>query len=430
MTKDRPLPAGITKRVYKRKRPDGSTKTYKPMYRVRATWTRPASEGSGDFVTSREEVGEFDTLTDAKAALTAAQADIARGVFVPPAEMRRRAKAARLAAEQVAADDAVTVAVWAEQWLHIKETEEPRLATSTLMSYRSTLRAHVLPALGDIPVRAVTTEQIDAVIAAAGAGSKAGAARNVARALRAMFNVAVERQVGGLSVSPVKVKNSMTAAPQRADEEIPNLAQVRALIAAAPEDVRLGIQLGAACGLRLGEMLGLQRRDFQDLDKPGLATVSVRRQWLSKGTVYAAPKYGSKRRLPLPDHVVPAVLAHLDRYVLAADDAPVIISTIDNARCMSHKAFAARWDLTNTAAQVEETKAKRPMPRFTFHALRHFALTEYGKTGATLEDLRRHAGHKDLATVARYQHSNLERSRQLAAQLPNLTASDGEKGTQ
>ena len=51
----------------------------------------------------RFRLGRFDTLTDAKAALSIARADVARGIFVPPSA--RRAEAKREAEERSRADD-------------------------------------------------------------------------------------------------------------------------------------------------------------------------------------------------------------------------------------------------------------------------------------------------------------------------------------
>ncbi|MGI8947359.1 MAG: hypothetical protein ACR2FV_05160 [Ornithinimicrobium sp.] len=58
-------------------------------------------------------LGMFDTLGDAKAALNIARADVARGLFVPPAERR----AVRKAQGERAAAASMTLRQWSEQWL-------------------------------------------------------------------------------------------------------------------------------------------------------------------------------------------------------------------------------------------------------------------------------------------------------------------------
>ena len=60
-------------------------------------WVRISYEGR------QVSVGLFDTLTDAKVALTLAKADAVKGMFVPPAEKRRAAR------EKAAAEAARTL---------------------------------------------------------------------------------------------------------------------------------------------------------------------------------------------------------------------------------------------------------------------------------------------------------------------------------
>jgi integrase len=56
----------------------------------------------------------------------------------------------------------VTVADAAEEWLRHLEHERGRRA-STLRNYRLSLRNHILPALGPLPLTAVTVPRIDAL---------------------------------------------------------------------------------------------------------------------------------------------------------------------------------------------------------------------------------------------------------------------------
>lgn len=53
---------------------------------------------------------------------------------------------------------------------------------------------------------------------------------------------------------------------------------------------------------------------------------------------------------------------------------------------------------------------------FVFHGLRHTALTNLGRAGATLADLMEFAGHSDVKSVMKYQHTGKDRLAQLTAQ--------------
>ncbi|WP_163544614.1 N-terminal phage integrase SAM-like domain-containing protein [Occultella kanbiaonis] len=87
--------------------------------------------------------GVFDTLRDARAALDIAKGERARGTFVPPTQIQAERRAAQVRAET----DALTLAEWAEQWLE-DLAANPERSPSTVLSYRSVLRTHVLPELG------------------------------------------------------------------------------------------------------------------------------------------------------------------------------------------------------------------------------------------------------------------------------------------
>lgn len=96
-----------------------------------------------DYQGTTQSLGVFQTITDAKAALHIAKADVARGTFVPLALRRaeRQAEAVRVQIE------ALTLGEWAQTWLAALETD-PRRSPATVVSYRSVLKNHVLPSWG------------------------------------------------------------------------------------------------------------------------------------------------------------------------------------------------------------------------------------------------------------------------------------------
>lgn len=87
----------------------------------------------------------------------------------------------------------------------------------------------------------------------------------VLRTIRPLFNAAVEQGAGGLDKSPVKSKPLKAVVDERATAKP---EQVKALADAMPSRLALSVYLAAWCALRQGEALGLQCRDFIDLDTP------------------------------------------------------------------------------------------------------------------------------------------------------------------
>ena len=125
------------------KLPRGVTR-YRGRYRVRV-----------DHEGRTQALGMFDTLTDARAALDIARGQIARGLFVPPAERR----AARLAEAAKVEAESVTVREWSQRWLAELEANPDR-SQATVVSYRSVLKNHVLEELGDIRLADLTTDRV------------------------------------------------------------------------------------------------------------------------------------------------------------------------------------------------------------------------------------------------------------------------------
>lgn len=353
-------------------------------------------------------LGEWPTITDAKTALNIAWAQKAAGTFIPPAERRRLRKAAR----EREATEQVTVSQWADVWLEsLADGPIPR-TPGTIRTYRSNLDVHVLPLMGEKRLIEVTEKDINNVVDAIRV--EGGPWANVARTLRSMFHTAADKHVGGLTESPVKVSipKAPAAKSMSGDKPIPTPDQVRQIAENMPANMGIAVMLAAWCALRLGEVFGLQRQDFSNLNHPDKASVSVRRQWSSKATppAYADPKAGSARTVAIPASLVPVIVAHLDRFTSAAADAPLIPSVRDPERPMSQSAFDRAW-----------RDARKPVyPGLRFHDLRHVGLTTYAQQGATLQELMRRGGHKSIEVAMRYQHADDARDRALTGQLDAL----------
>lgn len=360
-------------------------------YRVRVTW-----QGH------QYAVGMFYTLTDAKTALSIARGQIAAQTFIPPAERRRMLKA-RAEAERVAS---VTVRAWSDVWL--ESLRRAQRSPATLRSYTSALDAHILPALGDLRLADVTPDDVERMLDAT--PGSATTRNNIAGVTRAMFIAAVNAKAGGLTESPVRVHVSKPSRRKisASDDALPTPEQVKALEAGMPDRLALAVPLAAWCALRLGEVLGLQRRDFIDLDAPDRAVVLVRRQWASKAKPpqYTEPKAGSERTVAVPASLVPMIVEHLSKHVHEAQDAPLFHGA-DVRRPMSQTAFAKAWGKSREDV----------MPGLRFHDLRHVGLTRAAQAGATLTELQARGGHRNVETAMRYQHAEAERDRAIAGRL-------------
>lgn len=365
-------------------------------------------------------IGMFDSLADAKAALTIARGEKARGTFVPPPRLRRERIAARRRAER----EALTLAQWVDMWLG--QLEDTGRRPSTVTSYRSLMRVHVLPTLGEIQLRQLTPADLDLWMAElrklpasryAGAPVN-GVAPNAGRALRGCLNAAVK--AGHLETSPFTspIPRSSRVRPGDDDDDMITPAQVAALAAAMPEPWRIAVPLAAWTQLRLGEVLGLQRRDLVHLDDPAHATLRVRRQLNAKTSPvsFTPPKSDAGRRdVAIPAAMLPELREHLAEHAAPGPDGLVLTHPDRPGGYVPQSSFDAAWRAARKAAGL---------PGLRFHDLRAVGLTQIAAAGATAAELMARGGHTSLAVAIKYQRATAERDRALAARLSAAIAPD------
>lgn len=380
------------------KLPRGITR-YRGRYRVRM-----AHEGRTN------ALGMFETLTDAKAALDIARGDAARGRFVPPAERRAAREAEAVRAE----NEALTLQAWSETWLSGLEAN-PERSRATVVSYRSVLQNHVLPELGEIRLVELTTERVaDHLATLASRPSERhpaarvnGVAPNVVIVLRSMLNAAVKAKAGGLRSFefPAATKHRRVR-PEDEQGDVATPEEVKAFTEAMPEHLQIAVPLAAWCALRIGEALGLQRRDLEHLDDPRRAVLHVRRQWNIKAHTLTPPKAGSVRSIAIPAALLPPLRQHLETFTPSQRTAPVLAG-LRGAR-VSQSALDRAWRAARESAG---------RPTLHFHNLRHTGLSKYAEQGATLAELLHRGGHTDVTVALRYQHATAERDRALTDRL-------------
>jgi len=357
----------------------------KGTYRVRVTY-----EGV------RYSLGNFDTLASAEAAQDKAKGEIAVKMFVPPNEERATRQQAREARDR----GSVTLRAWSERWLN--EQRQQGRSESTIVSRQSVLRAHVLGPLGDVPLSALTEERLDDFMA--GLTVSASVRRNIGLCLRACLNAAVKAKVIAISPYSIPVKD----APRSAGKVV-STEDIARLSDAMPPALSLAVMLGAWCQMRLGEVLGLQRRDFDLVAK--VPNVTIDRQLNSKTSPpsLTPPKAGSERTMALHAAMVPLIGAHLSEHVGPEPSAPVFAGKGSRSGHLSQSAFDRAYSAARRATGLDGVR---------FHDLRHSGLTYFAQAGGTLADIMRRGGHKDVKVAMRYQHAALEREQALMNSLP------------
>jgi integrase len=253
---------------------------------------------------------------------------------------------------------------------------------STVRGYRSSIKAHLLPAFGSMPIEEVTTASIEAWVASFG-----GSVRTRNKLLIQLHGILGRaRRVYGL---PLNAAADVEKFPQRqsGDIDVFSPEEIWALIRTAASELDAAIFLTAAfTGLRMGELLALR---WRDVDFPG-SVIRVRASYYAGALT--TPKSGKVRAVPMAPDVASALaqLGRRDDWV-GDDD---LVFTGETGSYLDGSALRRRYKAALAAA------ALRPL---RFHDLRH----TFGTRMIAKADVRRvqeWMGHADIQTTMKYLH--------------------------
>ena len=386
------------------------TERYGTGLRYRARYIGPdGTEKSKSFPDRQKRLAE-DWLTNTAS-------DMSRGHYIDP-------KAAR-----------ITFKTYAEKWL---KTHSGDLSSQIVAEQR--LRLHALPVLGSRPLDSFRPEHIRELVSTleTDPGVSGSYARNIYGDVRAVLSAAVDD--GLLPRNPCAAKSVRPpAAEQR--RVVPWLpTQVHSVREALPERYQAMVDLGAGCGLRQGEIVGLAE---DALDFNGANLRVIRQVKLIRGkAVFAPPKCNKERDVPLPPSVAEAIHAHMNAYK------PVEITLPwrkpDGPKVSARVLFTntANWLVWRSNFNVQEWKPAiaaagliseagpdgnyESAREHGMHALRHFYASVLLDSGESIKAVSQYLGHSDPGLTLRvYAHlmpDSRQRSKQAIDRVLNLRA--------
>lgn len=298
----------------------------------------------------------------------------------------------------------ITVTDWMTQYMDLLRIDR---APKTLEQYETLLKLHILPAIGGTPMDEVTPMAIDALtgrIRAAGHDRTAQQAFGLIKAAyrRAMRYDMVDRSPCDRA-EPVRHKAAQTRC-WTAAEAAHFLAETRGSYYHAAWVLMI------CCGLRRGEVLGLQKRDI-DTERMEIR-IERQRQRIGGAVVETTPKSESSRAAVPLDEAVAARLAAVTRFRRKGEYL-YPEATPEGLR------RALRRDMRQAG-----------VPEITLHGLRHTfgaVATGHGVPMRVLQELMRHA---DFGTTARtYAHVERVQLQGAAAEVAHLTLNQGVPGS-
>lgn len=345
----------------------------------------------------------FDAVQDARGWLAGVRVDIQRNAWRDP-----RSK------------NFETFGDYAQAWLEqrLSSKGEP-LRPRTRVEYRRQLNGGLklfapsrLEEISPARVRAWHLSRMNA----SGATS---AARETAL-LRAILSTAV---IDGI-VARNPVDSKLSRSTSRLSHRPPTLQELAILVeemgASAPR-LKLAVLLAAYGGLRISEWRALRRRDLGiEGDR---ATVFITRQAqriAGEGWVVGPTKTTEGvRAVPLPSSLTEEVHKHLSAHVGPFAES-LLFEPAGRSDFLHDSQFNVHWNRAREIAGVRVKDGDKWVSVVREHDLRHFHLSFYAVSGATLAELKARAGHSTTQAAMVYQHAVVDRGAELADAMPAL----------
>jgi integrase len=331
--------------------------------------------------------GTFETLLDARGWLAAERRAIDAGTWIAPG--------VRNQVQQPA-----TLEPFANAWL-----ADRQLKPRTRELYRSLLDQKILPMLGDMPLKGITSLTVREWYTSLGTEHPTRRAHAYSL-LRTILGSAVTEDL--ITASPCRIRGAGNA--QRKHQIKPaTLVELEKIIAELPDRYGLMVLLACWCALRFGELTELRRKDI-DL-KTGKIMVRRAVVVVNGQAVVGTPKSSAGvRDVAVPPHLLPVVKQHLADHAAWGKDG-LLFPAAQTGEHLGHASFFKTWDRARTAAG---------RPDLRFHDLRHSGAVWAAQSGATLAELMNRLGHTTPTMALRYQHVAEDRDTEIARRLSEM----------
>jgi integrase len=326
----------------------------------------------------------FKTKADAGRWLSSIESDLMRGSWKDPSVGQ------------------ATLSEYSDAWL-----QQRILRPRTVELYRGLLDRYIVPALGDTDLSKLSVAAVRAWHSDLVKADRPGpvTVAKSYRLLRTICGTAVEDEL--ILRNPCIVKGaSVERSPER---PVLSVSQLATLIEAMEDRYRAMIILGAWCGLRLGELLALTRRDVNLLH--GTVGVNKSAAELKSGERIVGPPKTSAgvRVVSIPPHVIPVLEHHLATFSGPGIDGLIFVGTMGQP--VRRGSLYTEWQRAQKKAGLEG---------FRFHDLRHTGATMAASTGASTREIMKRLGHSTSNAALRYQHATEERDAVIAKALSEM----------
>jgi integrase len=333
-----------------KKRPDGK-------------WRARYRDGDG-----REHSKHFARKVDAQDWLDGVTADVVTGRWVDPRRAQTR------------------FGVYSARWI-----EAQPLRPTSRRTWSAYLRLHIDPAFGHRPLAAVNKTDVMAFQRGLQAH---GLAPNTRRAIHGLLLRILSDAVedGYLPRSP-GVGTLPTRPPRQRIVPV-SVEEVARLVEEMPPRYRAAVVLGAGCGLRIGEVLGLRQDRVRFLARE--LDVVEQLILIPGGPPFLAPPKtnASVRTVPMAQWVIDALAEHLAADPAGAQDL-----------VFRSKVGTPIWPNTFASSVWGPARKRAGLRHVRFHDLRHHFASLLIEAGESVKTVSALLGHADeVETLRTYTH--------------------------
>ncbi|MER6190314.1 tyrosine-type recombinase/integrase [Streptomyces cyaneofuscatus] len=341
----------------------------------------------------------FDVLEDAKAWLRRAATDEERGEFVDPR------------------DGSITLADYiATHWAPGRGG-----APKTQDSQERRWRLHIVPHLGQLPLRSIAATDLRAFITKLESTvSSVDYQRGILSELSSILEAAVDDK--RLARNPMHAKSVRWPKSPRERRDAWPMGTALRVRDAISERNRIAVVVGLGCGLRQGEVFGLSPEDI-DYDR-GMLHVRRQVQAIHGRLYFALPKGKKIRTVDLPPSVAEELKRHIEAFPPVEVELPwgkpeggrkkffLLLTTrfgnavaVNTWNTYTWKPALAKAGIIPPRAEGAKAWQWAAAPKDGFHVLRHTYASIMLEAGESVVTLARWLGHSSPAiTLGYYAH--------------------------
>lgn len=280
-----------------------------------------------------------------------------------------------------------TLKNFVEEW---KSSVAPTLKPSTVRAAESHLRTHIIPTMGEMPLAAINTRNVQAFISALTAkGLTRKSCDNVLQTLSGLLKTA---KAWGYILSLFdRSALSLPREREKQEERFFTAEQVKQIINASEEPYSTLWAVLGLTGCRAGEVFGLKRSDI-DFEK---RVIRIRRTLDAATRQMHAPKSrSSSADLPMPEALGKRLRIFLAQY-WRENEADLLFSNKAGRPMVRNK----------VALRLQETLKDLGIERAALHAFRHMTASEMIDNGEVPSVVQRQMRHSDSRiTLQKYAH--------------------------